>query len=149
MLKEIFIDIQGFIGLYQVSNFGNIKSLRKDVPIILKPFKDTNGYYRVSLYNKDYSVHRLVANAFLPKIENKDVVNHLDLIKTNNNVLNLQWCNNRENTNHYHNRLNPGVHITKNNRFLVKIYKNKKQCYLGTFDTINEASERYNLELIK
>ena len=73
MLKEIYVDIQGFIGLYKISNFGNVKSFRRKEPIILSPFKDTNGYHRVSLCGKDYSVHRLVANAFLPKIENKDL----------------------------------------------------------------------------
>ena len=148
MLEEKFVDIQGFIGMYQVSNFGNIKSFRREVPIILKPFKDTNGYYRVSLCGKDYPIHRLVANAFLPKIENKDIVNHKDLTKTNNNISNLEWCNNRENTNHYHNRENPCVQLTKHKNYAVKIYKNKKQVYLGTFKTIEEANNVYQNEIL-
>ena len=147
MLKEIYVDIQGFIGLYKISNFGNVKSYRKKEPIILSPFKDTKGYHRVSLCGKDYSVHRLVANAFLPKIDNKDLVNHKDLIKTNNRVDNLEWCNNRENVLHYFNSNNPCVQVTKANTYSVKIYKNKKQVHLGTFKTLEQANYIYKMEL--
>ena len=147
MLKEIYVDIQGFIGLYQISNFGNVKSFRRKETIILTPFKDTNGYHRVSLCGKDYSVHRLVANAFLSKIENKDLVNHKDLVKTNNMVDNLEWCNNRENILHYFNSNNPCVQVTKANTYSVKIYKNKKQVHLGTFKTLQEANNIYKMEL--
>jgi hypothetical protein len=149
MLKEIFVDIQGFIGMYQVSNFGNIKSFRRKETIILKPFKDTNGYHRVSLCGKDYAVHRLVANAFLPKIENKDLVNHKDLNKTNNNIENLEWCNSRENATHYHNSENPCVQITEANTYSVKIYKNKKQVHLGTFKTLELANYTYKNAISK
>jgi hypothetical protein len=147
MLKEIYVDIQGFIGLYKISNFGNVKSFRRKEPIILSPFKDTNGYHRVSLCGKDYSVHRLVANAFLPKIENKDLVNHKDLVKTNNSIDNLEWCNNRENVLHYFNSDNPCVQVTKANTYSVKIYKNKKQVHLGTFKTLEQANNIYKMEL--
>ena len=147
MLKEIYVDIQGFIGLYKISNFGNVKSYRRKEPIILSPFKDTNGYHRVSLCGKDYSVHRLVANAFLHKIENKDLVNHKDLIKTNNRIDNLEWCNNRENILHYFNSNNPCVQVTKANTYSVKIYKNKKQVHLGTFKTLEQANNIYKMEL--
>jgi hypothetical protein len=147
MLKEIYVDIQGFIGLYKISNFGNVKSFRRKEPIILSPFKDTNGYHRVSLCGKDYSVHRLVANAFLPKIENKDLVNHKDLVKTNNRIDNLEWCNNRENVLHYFNSDNPCVQVTKANTYSVKIYKNKKQVHLGTFKTLEQANNIYKMEL--
>ena len=147
MLKEIYVDLQGFIGLYKISNFGNVKSFRRKEPIILTPFKDTNGYCRVSLCGKDYSVHRLVANAFLPKIENKDLVNHKDLVKTNNRIDNLEWCNNRENVLHYFNSDNPCVQVTKANTYSVKIYKNKKQVHLGTFKTLEQANNIYKMEL--
>lgn len=149
MLKEIFVDIQGFIGMYQVSNFGNIKSFRRKKPIILKPFKDTNGYHRVTLCGKDYAVHRIVANAFLPKIENKDLVNHKDLNKTNNHIENLEWCNCRENVTHYHNSENPCVQITEANTYSVKIYKNKKQVHLGTFKTLELANYTYKNAISK
>lgn len=149
MLKEIFVDIQGFIGLYQISNFGNIKSFRRKEPIILKPFKDTNGYHRVTLCKKDYSVHRLVANAFLPKIESKDLVNHIDLNKTNNRVDNLEWCNNRENILHYFKSENPCVKFTDAKTYSVKLYKNRKQVHLGTFKTLEEANNIYRLEVAK
>ena len=147
MLKEIYVDIQGFIRLYKISNFGNVKSFRRKEAIILSPFKDTNGYHRVSLCGKDYSVHRLVANAFLPKIENKDLVNHKDLVKTNNRIDNLEWCNNRENVLHYFNSDNPCVQVTKANTYSVKIYKNKKQVHLGTFKTLEQANNIYKMEL--
>jgi hypothetical protein len=149
MLKETFVDIQGFIGLYQVSNFGNIKSFRRKEPIILTPFKDTNGYHRVTLCGKDYAVHRLVAYAFLPKIENKDIVNHKDLNKTNNFIDNLEWCNTRENALHYHNSDNPCVQVTEAKTYSVKIYKNRKQVHLGTFKTLQEANCVYMDEFAK
>lgn len=102
MEKEIWKDIAGYEGLYQVSNFGRIKSLRSK--IILASLSSKSGYCYVGLakngMNKQKSVHRLVALAFIPNSENKPEVNHIDGNKHNNTVKNLEWVTKSENMKH-------------------------------------------------
>lgn len=95
--KEIWKDVVGYEGLYQVSNLGRIKSGYK--PIILQSGV-CRGYLIVNLYkNKkglSRKVHRLVAQAFIPNPENKPTVNHKDGNKQNNCVDNLEWATVKE-----------------------------------------------------
>ena len=102
-MREIWKDIEGYEGLYQVSNLGRVKSLQmyanggyKKRVKILKPCNNGNGYYVVYLMkNKKRSVnyiHRLVAQAFLKNFNNYKCINHKDENKSNNNVDNLEWC---------------------------------------------------------
>ena len=97
-MNEIFIDIKGYEGIYQVSNLGRIRNSRGK---ILKPNKDHKGYMLIYLYKdgkrKTHKVHRLVAIAFIPNPENKKTVNHKDEVKTNNHVDNLEWMTTAEN----------------------------------------------------
>ena len=99
-MKELWHDIIGFDGFYQVSNLGRIKNKKGK---ILKPYLQ-NGYLRVGLYKdkkiKSIYIHRLVATAFIPKIKDKNIINHKDGNKLNNNVQNLEWCNYSENNQH-------------------------------------------------
>lgn len=99
-MKEIWKDIKGYEGLYQVSNFGRVKRNGR----ILKVRVKRKGYLGVVLYNnsepKHYTIHRLVAEAFIPNPENKPQVNHIDEDKTNNTVANLEWVTAKENANH-------------------------------------------------
>ena len=103
--EEIWKDIKGYEGLYQVSNFGEVCSSYKYKGIqkhLLHKGVNRCGYYIVSLRkdkkDKTYLVHRLVAKAFLPNDTNQPVVNHIDGNKLNNNINNLEWCSHSHNT---------------------------------------------------
>ena len=103
MIKEVWKDIPGYEGLYQVSNLGRVKSLvrkGKKEEIILRQVCN-RGYLQVRLaknsISKTYKVHRLVAQAFIPNPHNYPMINHKDEDKTNNCVWNLEWCNNSYN----------------------------------------------------
>lgn len=118
MDNEIWKDIKGFEGLYQISNFGRVKSVDRVIPHsthgewhikerILKPSKNGygHGYYYVILFDKNKithnkQIHRLVAEHFLNRIHGKNVVNHKDCNKENNSLDNLEWCTDLENTKH-------------------------------------------------
>lgn len=87
---------------YAVDRMGNVYSLRKNKQ--LKPKKNWDGYLRIQLWDhgdcKYVSIHRLVAEAFIPNPENKPFINHINGIKNDNRIENLEWCTQRENINH-------------------------------------------------
>ena len=99
---ERWCEIKGYEGKYEVSDMGNIRIAKSHIPIKLQA--SWAGYIRVSLWKngnqKKYSVHRLVAEAFIPNPKGKPQVNHIDENKANNNVSNLQWVTNLENMRH-------------------------------------------------
>lgn len=102
-MEEVWKDIAGWEGSYQVSTCGRVKSLKYGKERILKPSKNSSGYLTVglSIESRTFSkvIHRLVAIAFIPNPENKGDVNHIDEDKTNNNVDNLNWMTRSENVN--------------------------------------------------
>jgi hypothetical protein len=103
-LEEIWKDIEGYEGKYQISNYGRIKILRpryKD-KIYMNPSADNYGYLHCTLSNsrKEIKVHRVVAETFIPNLENKPMVNHIDGNKQNNRTDNLEWATAHENNLH-------------------------------------------------
>lgn len=118
-MKEIWKDVKGFEGLYQVSNIGRVRSLSRSFiqthrngkvftnfkpGFLLKNLIDKRGYHTVGLRYKNKrqraKVHRLVGIAFILNPENKPQINHIDGVKTNNIVSNLEWATNAENVQH-------------------------------------------------
>lgn len=104
MIEEQWLDIPGYEGFYQISNFGRVKSFYFKNPRILKPHK-VKGYSNVELYKnkekKQFYIHRLVMENFCP-IENMSMldVNHKDEDKSNNHISNLEWMTHKDNLNY-------------------------------------------------
>ena len=122
MNNELWKNIVGYEGLYQVSNLGRVKSLERETEYLykqggshtisekyIKIFKNKHGYLNCFLYKngkrKCYLVHRLVANAFIPNHDNLPQINHKDENKENNCVENLEWCTNKYNAEYSKNKL--------------------------------------------
>lgn len=117
--NEEWRDVEGYEKLYQISNYGRVKSLSKQFLVsnqygknkgyrttkckILKPQLDKYGYLRVTLCNNKHKllqVHRLVGLVFIPNVQFLPLINHKDENKTNNHVDNLEWCTHKYNSNY-------------------------------------------------
>ena len=104
-MDEIWKPIKGYTGFYEVSNFGKVRRIYKNGKTkILKPRINHRGYERVCLSRnykrKEFCVHRLVGNAFIANELNKPQINHINGIKTDNNMNNLEWVTPQENCIH-------------------------------------------------
>lgn len=153
--KEKYKDIKEYEGQYQISNKGNIKSLKKNKEFILSPIIDKKGYHKISLYKegkeKKFYIHRLVFQMFnyqIPDGKNL-VVDHIDNDKTNNELDNLQVISNRENLSKDKWRYNPsslytGVcfHTTKR-KWESSIFVNGNSFHLGYFRDETIAAQEY------
>lgn len=163
---EIYKNIKGYEGLYQVSNLGNVKSLRRIVKNrkgfqtlrerILKPQKHTGGYLQVGLSKERkvvlYLIHQLVGQAFLNyTIKGFDlVINHKDFDRKNNKLNNLERVTQRKNANKKHLKsasIYTGVYKSKKGWY-SQIRTKEKQYYLGCFSSELEASKAYERALI-
>lgn len=143
MKKIIWKDIPNYEGLYQINNFGDIKSLYnyRGKGNVLKP-RLKKGYYQIGLRKNAtrqwYAIHRLVAETFIPNPKNLPQVNHKDENKLNNCVENLEWC-----TVAYNNCYGTRLEKTSNTNKLKKevtqydLDGNK----LNTFKSIKSASK--------
>lgn len=147
-MKEIWKDVVGWEGIYKISNKGRVKRLKYRTfrgdgssrvlkTKILKGKGNKRPHKRVSLWkdgkSHDFYVHRLVADAFIPKVEGKNYVNHKDGNPRNNEVNNLEWCTIAENNLHAH---RTGLN---NNAYKVKLtrLKDGEKFY---FETQRDAS---------
>lgn len=145
LLNEEFKDIRGYEGLYQISNFGRLINIRNQPYIKEVAFNSigSSGYYNALLDDKErnrktFSVHRLVAEAFIPNPLNLPCVNHKDEIKTNNYAINLEWCNYKYNINYG----------TANKRRIKTLSKPVQQIDLNTGKIINDFNSAIEAERI-
>ena len=155
MQDEIWKDIPGYEGLYQVSNLGRVKALEKKQKVniknneyitrkekIKKLTKDKYGYVRVMLYKNDKytlkQVHRLVAQAFLDNYDEKLEVNHLDCNIENNNLSNLEMCTRKQNMEYASKlkRMNPSK------KAIIQFTKDMK--YVKRYESLSVASIEMN-----
>lgn len=159
-MREIWKDIEGYEGLYQVSNLGRVKSLQmyanggyKKRVKILKPCNNGNGYYVVYLMkNKKRSVnyiHRLVAQAFLKNFNNYKCINHKDENKSNNNVDNLEWCSYKYNNNYGNHNLKISKTRLKKQVIQYDMNMNIIKIWDGINTAMKETKSRHIVECCK
>ena len=110
--EEEWRDVLGFEELYQVSNLGNVRTVKRGEATVMSQKEHWNGYLSVHLRNKGVerraSVHRLVAEAFIPNPDGLRDVNHKNGIKTDNRVENLEWLSHSDNMKHQYQVLKTG-----------------------------------------
>ena len=141
---ETFLSVPGYEGLYEISNLGNVKSLRSGK--ILKKSKNNVGYEIISLNKnktrKSHLIHRLVALAFIPNPLGLPEINHKDEDKTNNNVENLEWCTRSYNLNYggYSERMSKTLLQNNPHRKRVACYNKDTGELIKTYDSITEAA---------
>lgn len=148
-MKEVWKDIEEYEGLYQVSNFGRIKSLnyrRTGKAKILKIAKITKGYYGIILHKKgkykNFKTHRLVAMAFIPNPDDKPQINHIDGDKSNNCISNLEWATNSENQKHAH--VNGLIKSSKGSEHYLSrsvVQFSKENEFIAEYDSMSEAAK--------
>lgn len=131
-MQEIWRDIEGFEGIYQVSNLGNVKRLAGQCGTVYRKEKilskslTHDGYEKVRLIHREKDVtkrvHRLVAETFVPNPEGKETVNHIDGNKQNNFATNLEWMDRHEQLDHAY-RLSLKTSITGEDNANAKLTK--------------------------
>lgn len=147
-MEELWKPVIGFEGLYEVSNFGNVRSLERNGTIkggrMMAKVLDNYGYYMCKLRNKNIikmpKIHRLVAQSFIPNPDNKPQVNHINGDKLDNRVENLEWVTSRENIMHAVDNGLINVLGNTNNFLGYKVEQIKDGKVINTFETISKAS---------
>lgn len=151
-MSELWKEIKGYEGFYEISNKGNVRNFK--TKYILKQFTNNKGYNYVHLSvnykGKAISVHRLVALNFIDNPENKPQVNHINGIKTDNRIENLEWVTCSENITHSYKN---GMQRMKWDKELIR--RNAKSHYKKVrniekniiFDSVSEASKVLNVNI--
>lgn len=154
-MQEIWKDIEGYEGRYQISNYGRIRGLRfrgkaRTVPKILSQPINCNGYHIITIRDKNnkrktFIVHRLVAKAFIPNPNNFPVINHKDENKLNNHVQNLEWCTVSYNTKYslHRHKERMDMHIK---RFYETVAPKSKWAKRGIAHTRLERVSQYTMD---
>ena len=153
MTEEIWKDITGYEGLYQVSTLGNVKILnyKKTGKSKIKKSYSKNGYLRLALYKdgkpKNFFVHRLVGEAFIPNPDGKPFINHRDETHCNNCVDNLEWCTAKYNINYGNCKEKISKAMLGNKNYRLTTAKQIKCIDLETNETtyypsVNEAARQ-------
>lgn len=144
-MNEIWKDVVGFEGLYQISNKGNVRSITR-YKKILTPCIDKDGYRCVQLKHKGISKHcrinRLVATAFIPNPKEKAIVNHIDMNRANDCVTNLEWCSAKENVEW---SLKHGKYKGSNHKKVIQLNMNGEK--LDRYESISEASRKTKIQI--
>lgn len=142
-MQEEWRAVSGWEDMYEVSNLGRVRSIKKK-GLIIASFVEKDGYIVVSLKSPRFikKLHRLVAIAFIPNPENKPQVNHIDSNRSNNYVSNLEWVTPKENTQHSLKvgRISAGEkhYAAKlNNKIVVEIRESKLKT--------SELAKKYNV----
>lgn len=139
-MQELWKDVSGYEGLYQVSNLGRVKRPCKR---LLKGSICKNGYYRVTLWKDgkmSYKhIHRLVAMVFIPNPNNYPCINHKDEVKTNNNVDNLEWCSYYYNNNYKDIKKRVAATYSKNHSRAVEMLSLSGE-KIREFSSVKEAA---------
>lgn len=160
-MEEIWRDIQGYEGLYQVSNLGNVKSLNyrhRREEHLLKQSINKHGYCFVMLHLngmvKNVLVHRAVAIAFIENKCNLPLINHKDENRLNNQVENLEWCDQKYNLNYSLSRRKPNKKKRRCNitytpkKYKEKVFqKNMNGEIVHEYSTVSEAARNNKMSL--
>lgn len=164
-MKDIWKPVVGFEGKYEVSNLGRVRSIDHEVSCvrdgihmkyvrkgtILTPQPRRHGYLSVWLYGnggvsgrsgKQYSVHRIVAEAFLPNPSGCEEVNHINEDKTDNRVCNLEWCTHRENSNRGTRPQRIGVAHTNGKKSKAVSQYTADGVFVCTYSSFHEAGRQ-------
>ena len=146
-MNEIWKDVEGYEGIYKVSNYGRIKRLyRNKKEKILKSYI-RNGYYSVRLSKenkiKNFTVHRLIGKAFINNPNNYNTIDHINGIKTDNRLENLEWVTHKENTNRAWKK---GLCNGNKGKFGIQSKKSIKIVQLKNGERINEFYGAYEAE---
>lgn len=148
--NEEWRPVPNYEGLYEVSNMGNVRSLPRlgthtTKPTLISPHLRC-GYYHVTLWKnnrqKDFTVHRLVALAFIPNPEKLPFINHKDEVRTNNEVNNLEWCTPKYNYNYS----NIGCCVVDSLGHKVIAFDNAGN-NIGEFKSIRAAARAFGISM--